>query len=138
MRIRRRTMLAACAGAVPALEMSSLRAAGGTRARTGLGLVIHSFPVHVAADRARKAEAPFADPTRFVEHGLSLGVGSIQVGIGVRPDGYADRLRERARAGGVPLEGMVALPRDQADVDRLEAEVRTAKRAGAAILRTVC
>ena len=35
------------------------------------------------------------------------------------------------------LEGIVSLPRDEADVDRFEAEVRTAKRAGATIVRTV-
>lgn len=105
---------------------------------SGLGMVIHSFPIHVAADRAKRAEVPFADPMRFLDHCLALGVRSVQVGIGARDDAYADRLREKAKAGGVHLEGIVALPRDQAGVDRLEAEVRTAKRAGATILRTVC
>jgi sugar phosphate isomerase/epimerase len=35
------------------------------------------------------------------------------------------------------LEGIVSLPKGEADLDRFEAEVLTAKRAGAAILRTV-
>ena len=35
------------------------------------------------------------------------------------------------------LEGIVALPRDRADLDRFEAEVRTAKQAGAEVVRTV-
>ena len=35
------------------------------------------------------------------------------------------------------LEGIVALPRDEADLDRFEAEIRTAKRAGATVVRTV-
>src|SRR3954447_7867122 len=121
MRIRRRTMLAACLGAMPALELNPLRAADRPGPRSALGLVIHSFPVHVAADKAGKSGTPFADPIRFLEHGLSLGVHSVQVGIGVRTDGYADQLRERAEGGGVQLEGIVALPRGQADVDRLEA-----------------
>jgi sugar phosphate isomerase/epimerase len=35
------------------------------------------------------------------------------------------------------LEGIIALPRDDADLARFEAEVRTAKRAGIAVVRTV-
>ena len=35
------------------------------------------------------------------------------------------------------LEGIVSLPRDQADLERFEAEIRTAKRAGAEVVRTV-
>lgn len=35
------------------------------------------------------------------------------------------------------LEGIIALPRDEADVDRFEAEARTARGAGATIVRTV-
>ena len=35
------------------------------------------------------------------------------------------------------LEGIIALPRDEADRDRFEAEVRTAAWAGATIVRTV-
>jgi sugar phosphate isomerase/epimerase len=131
-------MLAACAAAVPAIQNGPHRAAVAVDLRGALGLVIHSFPVHVAADRARKAETPFDDPIRFLDHCRALGLHSVQVGIGTRPDEYADRLRGRAEAAGIHLEGIVALPRDQADLDRLEAELRTARRAGATILRTVC
>ncbi len=35
------------------------------------------------------------------------------------------------------LEGIVPLPRDQGDVERFEAEIRTAKRVGAEVVRTV-
>ena len=56
----------------------------------------------------------------------------VQVGFGVLEDAAADALRERARAASMYLEGIVALPRDQADLERFEAEIRTAKRIGAA------
>ena len=52
-------------------------------------------------------------------------------------DTAADALRERARAASMYLEGIVSLPRDQADLGRFEAEIRTAKRAGAEVVRTV-
>ena len=49
----------------------------------------------------------------------------------------ADALRERAAAASMYLEGIVSLPRDQADLERFEAEIQTAKRAGAQVVRTV-
>ena len=57
--------------------------------------------------------------------------------FGVLDDAAADALLERARAASMYLEGIVALPRDEADVERFEAEIRTAKRAGAQVVRTV-
>jgi 3-oxoisoapionate decarboxylase len=127
-------MLAACAMAVPALK---LPAALASEDRGSLGLVIHSFPVRVAADRAHAGQTPISDPIRFVDHCHALGVRAVQVGIGVREPSYARTLREKAEADSMHLEGIVSLPADEAGLDRFEAEVRTAKEAGASILRTV-
>src|SRR5438552_8697293 len=135
MQMRRRSMLAACVGAVPALTLPVHAA---EVKRDALGLVIHSFPVHAAADRARRTEKPLADPIRFLEHCRSLGANAVQVGLGAHDTTYINELRSKAEAASMHLECIVALPRDQADVDRLEAEVRAAKRCGATILRTVC
>jgi sugar phosphate isomerase/epimerase len=127
-------MLAACAMAMPALR---LPAALASEDRGSLGLVIHSFPVRVAADRAHAGQTPISDPIRFVDHCHTLGVRSVQVGIGVHEPSYVHALRGRAEADSMHLEGIVPLPADQAGLDRFEAEVRTAKEAGATILRTV-
>jgi sugar phosphate isomerase/epimerase len=132
--LTRRALLAACAGAVPALAGAADR--GGNRG--GLGLVIHSFPVRGARDRDRRGPDRFSDPFRFLDHCRSLGARGIQVGIGARTDAEADALRARAEEAGMDLEGIATLPRDEADVARFEAEVRTAKRAGAAVVRTAC
>ena len=102
-----------------------------------LGLVIHSFAVRTAGDRGRKSQDRFSEPARFLDHARSLGAGGVQVGLGALDDTAADALRERARAASMYLEGIVALPRDQADSERFEAEIRTAKRAGAEVVRTV-
>jgi sugar phosphate isomerase/epimerase len=134
MQVQRRSILAACAGAFPALSLAAKAAEDG---RDRLGLVIHSFPVHQVTDRARQNAKPFADPIRFLEHCHSLGVHSVQVGIGVRDPAYTGELRARAEAGLIHLEGIVSLPKAENDLDRFEAEVATAKQAGATILRTV-
>ena len=130
----RRAMLAACAGAIPALAAPRRV---DDRPSNPLGLVIHSFPIHVGADRDRPPADRFADPLRFLEYGRSLGARGVQVGIGARDDAYADALRTRAEAASMSLEGIVSLARDEADLGRFEAEIRTARRAGATVVRTV-
>jgi sugar phosphate isomerase/epimerase len=121
----RRAFLASTASLASALPA---RADG---ARPGsLGLVIHSFSV-------RGAEKGFADPIRFLDHVHALGGQGVQVAIGVRDDAYADALRARCETKGMYLEGTLDLPRDEASLERFEAEVRTAKRAGVSVLRTV-
>jgi sugar phosphate isomerase/epimerase len=128
-------MLAACVGAVPAVTLATAQA---TDKGTGsLGLVIHSFPVHQSADRASRTDKPLAEPLRFLDHCLALGVRSIQVGLGARDSTYTNALRAKIGAASAHLEAIAALPRDQADLDRFEAEIRTAKNAGVSIVRTV-
>jgi sugar phosphate isomerase/epimerase len=130
----RRSLLAACAGAIPALAAPA-RAA--REVPDPLGLVIHSYPVHQASERGRAADRPFADPIRFLDHCRALGVHSVQVGLGVRDAASIRALRDRAEASSMHVEGIVALPRDQADLDRFAAEAQTAQRCGAGIIRTV-
>ncbi len=114
----------------------SLRGADGGHTDS-LGLVIHSFMVRTAGDRDRRGGERFSDPIRFLEHARSLGARGVQVGLGVRDEAGARAVRERAEAASMYLEGIAALPRDDADLDRFEAELRTAGQAGARVVRTV-
>jgi sugar phosphate isomerase/epimerase len=136
MRLTRRAMLAACAsaGAAPARGAPPAAATGG---RGSLGVVIHSFMVRTAGDRGRRGVDRFADPARFLDYARSLGARGVQVGLGARDDAEAEALRDRAAAASMYLEAIIALPRDDADLARFDAEVRTAKRAGAEVVRTV-
>jgi sugar phosphate isomerase/epimerase len=134
MRLSRRSMIAACAGSVPALAAPP---SGASRGDGSLGLVIHSFAVRTAGDRGRKGADRFSNPGRFLDYARSLGSSGVQVGLGIMDDTAAGALRDRALAASMYLEGIVTLPRDQADVVRFEAEIRTAKRAGVDVLRTV-
>ena len=94
MRLTRRSMMAACAGAVSA---GSAKAFGATAEASPLGLVIHSFPVHTSGDRGRAAADRFSAPGRFLEYARTLGAAGVQVGLGVLENAAADTLRERAR-----------------------------------------
>jgi sugar phosphate isomerase/epimerase len=134
MRQTRRSAIGSCAAAMPILAGEATQPA----ARAGsLGLVIHSFAVHTAGDRGRPPGERFADPTRFLEYARSLGARGVQVVLGALADAEAAALREVAAAATMYLEGIIALPRDDADLGRFEAEVRTAKNAGCQVVRTV-
>jgi len=81
--------------------------------------------------------APLFDPLNYLEYCHSLGAGGIQMPLGRREEAYCARLRAKAEAYGMFIEGSSGLPRDAADLDRFEAEVRTARQAGAGVIRVV-
>jgi sugar phosphate isomerase/epimerase len=134
MRTTRRSILGAGVATVSAVGAARFDASGGPGS---LGLVIHSFPVRSAGDRGRKSQDRFSEPARFLDYARSLGTRGVQVSLGSLDETAADALRERALAASMYLEGIVAMPRDQADMGRFEAEIRMSKRAGAEVVRTV-
>jgi sugar phosphate isomerase/epimerase len=137
MKPTRRELLAVAAGAIPVL--SGLAAQNpAPPPRVNLGLVIHSYPIRTRVSRQRGDKVPFGDPLNFLEHARARGLPGVQVALGRRERDYADRVRETLRKTGMYLEGIVALPRGKADVERFTAEVRSARECGASILRTVC
>ncbi len=134
----RRELFAATAAAVPLLTgLAAEREDGPARPKYPLGIVIHSYGVRDADSRRRKEEVPFADPLRFLEFCRERGAAGVQVALGKHDKEYTTRLRTKAEAAGMYLEGSIRLPQDRADVERFTAEVRTAKDAGATVLRTV-
>jgi sugar phosphate isomerase/epimerase len=127
MTLNRRDWLAAVALGGPYL----VRAADPPR--TGLGVVIHSFGIRSRVER----DMGFNDPVRFAEFCRNRGSAGVQLPIGVRTAEAARAIRSRFDELGMYLEGSIVPPRNDADLDRFEAEVRTAKEAGADVLRTV-
>ena len=125
----RREMLVAGAGSLARLLARSEEPAGTLR----VGVVIHSFSIRRATDKNRR----FDDPLTFLDYCRALGAGGIQTMLGVRDDTYAAKLRDLLAEHRLYLEGSIALPRDRDDLERFTAEVRTAKRSGAAVFRTV-
>lgn len=128
----RRLFLKSCAWPLSAAAAAEAAAKSGS-----LGFVIHSFAVRTAGDRQRPPAERFADPDRFLDYARREGACGVQVGLGVRDRAEAESLRGRAEAANMYLEGIVGLPREHADLDRFAAEIRTAKHAGCAVVRTV-
>ena len=102
-----------------------------------LGLVIHSYAVR--SSRPLPPDfPPINDPLAFSEHANPLGAAGFQPRIATPPPAALDELKESVARHGMYLEGIIALPKDDADVARFEAEVVAAGRAGASVVRTVC
>lgn len=98
-----------------------------------MGVVIHSYWNRKANDK----KCGFDDPLTFLDYCRSLGAGGVQTSLGVRDDAYATRIQDRLAAHKLYVEGSIALPRDRDEVERFTTEVRSAKRCGAELFRTV-
>jgi sugar phosphate isomerase/epimerase len=122
MRLSRRALLAAAVLA----PMSKARAAGS------------AFGVAAFTYTARLARQPeLRDPFAFLRFCRERGAGGVQIGIPARDEAYYAQLRRYLNETGCWLEGQVRLPRDASDVERFEADLRSARSAGAAVVRTV-
>ena len=130
---RREILAAGAAGlAASAIRPSMLRAAADPPAsQMQMGVVIHSYGLRHSANK------DFDDPLAFLDYCWGIGGGGVQTGLGKRDDAEADKIHEWLATHNAYLEGSISLPRDKADVERFAAEVRTAKRCGAAVFRTV-
>ena len=122
MTVTRREFLAASAAALAA-----------DAPKPGLGVLLYSFGIRAAQQKA----AGFAEPLKFAEFCEARGAAGVQVPLGTRPDGEAKQFRDRLAALGVSVEGIVRAPADEKDVERFDAEIRTAAGCGADVVRTV-
>jgi 3-oxoisoapionate decarboxylase len=129
MHITRREALAVGAGSLLGLAARAGQAKDAERPR--MGVVLYSYGLRRAADKG------FDDPLTFLDYCRTLGAGGVQTGLGVRDDAYAEKLHDLMTAHKLYLEASIALPRNKDDVDRFTDEVRSAKRCGAAVFRTV-
>lgn len=96
-----------------------------------LGIVLYSYSIRVRQERG------FNDPCSFLEFCRQRGAGGVQLPLGIRPVEYTTKLRDMAEKQRLFVEGSVTPPRDPQDVAHFEAEVRTARAAGALVVRTV-
>jgi sugar phosphate isomerase/epimerase len=128
----------ALAGAIPcsASELA-VESAKSTSPRPSLGLVIHSYWIR----RERPLFPDFgsvAEPLAFLEAAAKIGAAGIQTTVsGLNPTSLAT-FRAALEGHALYVEGMIGLPKNEADLARFETELVSSKQAGATVLRTVC
>ena len=136
--ISRRAAFQILGGALPLVSVASVLFGAEGRARTRLGLGMHSYGFHWRAARESLPGAKFSDAIEFLQHGHRIGAAGVQVALGARDSSYAARLRDQVERYGMYFEGQCSLPKDEAEITRFESDIRLAKEAGAGIVRTAC
>ncbi|MGD8894686.1 MAG: TIM barrel protein [Acidobacteriota bacterium] len=129
----RRELLMSMGGALMTSTLGGrgpLRAASRSPA-SGVGVCIYSYHLRFRSDRS------FFEPMNVLEYCHGIGAGGIQASIGTKDEKYTSTLRAKAEEYGMFVEGIAGLPVDEGDVERFEAEVVTAKEAGAGVVRVV-
>lgn len=105
---------------------------------TSMGVVVHSYASRWNPKVESKKYPGFQNAIDLIEHCHQIGAGGVQVVVKDWTLDFAKKVRERREQVGLYLEGSIGLPRTAADVASFEAEVKSAKEAGAKVLRTVC
>jgi sugar phosphate isomerase/epimerase len=100
-----------------------------------LGIDRFSYNVRGGAERSGAVPALIRDPFDFLKHSHSIVAGGIQDDIGSRDEAYTSQMRRYAEEHDLFIEGSTYLPRDASDLERFESHVRTAKAAGAKVVR---
>jgi len=115
-------------------ELTRLYGAGQS-GKSRLGIAQFSYSAMLRANRAAKSEKRLSEPLNFIDHCHKAGAGGVQMNLGIRDRNYASKVRRKAEDYGIFVEGSVSLPKEQSDVERFEAALRTAKQAGANVTR---
>ncbi len=136
--MNRREMLLSAAGGLSASLLAATAGRGAQQppGKTGLGIVTYCLGIQQRAQRGG-GQRPLSDPLNLLQHCRRLGAGGIQVALGARDEAYASQLRKTAEAHGMFIEAIAGLPHDKAGVQRFDATIRTAKQAGARVVRVV-
>ncbi|MHB8524034.1 MAG: sugar phosphate isomerase/epimerase family protein [Limisphaerales bacterium] len=132
----RRKMLGTLASAAPLVAAAPLLFSAEAANRKRLGVCAYSYNLHWKAARDGRPGARFKDSIEFLEYCRQLGAGGVQTDLSSRDAEGAAKLRAKAEACQMYLEGQVSLPQQESDVARFDADIRAAKEAGAEVVRT--
>jgi len=133
---RRDVLFSIAGGAAASMLGTPARALGFARPKgTQLGVAQFSYNIRLKAERSGRTKVRLDDPLNFLDHCHEVGAGGVQMSIGVRAEAFANKLRRKAEAYGMFVEGSASLPPSRSDVEKFEAVVRTAKQAGATVIR---
>jgi sugar phosphate isomerase/epimerase len=124
-------------GAIAAATMGSAVLATVPQQRTHLGLVAFNCAIRRKWLQQRDPKFDLFEPLNFLKHCREVGAGGMQVPLGVLNAARVKALREFADEHSLIIDGIVNPPKDDGDLTRFEAEIRTAAEVGVQAVRTV-
>lgn len=133
--VSRRVFLQRSAMGLAALSLGDLP---GNLTSSRMGIVVHSYASRWNAKQPSTHYPGFSNALDLLTHCHKIGAGGIQTTVRDWAPGLSKKLRDQREKWGMYLEGSIGLPQSSSEVARFEEEVKSAKEAGASILRTVC
>ena len=124
------TSLASMACALPKFPHRGL---GGT----SMGLVVHSYAARYGSKVDSARYPAFNNAIDLIEHCHTIGSGGVQVVVKDWATDFSKKVRDLREKYGMYLEGSIQLPKTADQVPQFEKDVKSAKEAGASIIRTV-
>ncbi len=124
--------------ATSAAAASRLAAADGdSSTRSSMGLVIYDCAIRRKWMQQRDAKFDLFEPLTFLKHCREIGAGGMQASLGSLDAARVKTLRDFATEHNLFIDGIVNPPKDDGDLARFEAEIRTAAEVGVQAVRTV-
>jgi len=105
---------------------------------TPMGVVVHSYASRWNSKISSAQYPGFQNAIDLMEHCHQIGAGGIQVVVRNWDADFVKKTRSRREDLGLYLEGSVGMPKNTDDLTRFEQDIRSAKEAGANVVRTVC
>jgi sugar phosphate isomerase/epimerase len=103
-----------------------------------MGIVVHSYGARWHSKVESEVYPGFKDSIDFMNHCHQIGAGGIQVGVNGWQNDFAKKVRDQRENLEMYLEGSIGLPKRKEEVPAFDSEVKSAKEAGAKVLRTAC
>lgn len=104
---------------------------------SSMGLVVHSYAARYGS-KVESAKYPaFNNAVDLIEHCKTIGSGGVQVVVKDWATDFSKKVRDLREKYGMYLEGSIQLPKTSDQVPQFEKDVKSAKEAGASIIRTV-
>lgn len=127
------TIGALAAGAMQSQPMAQAEVGNASR----LGIVIYALNFRNRLEKQKNPSRSLDDPLQYLEFCHSLDAGGIQIPLKFQTTEYRKRIREKSEEWNMHVDGIVNLPKEEIDLVRFDAEIRTAKECGAQVVRTV-
>ncbi len=102
-----------------------------------MGLVVHSYAARYGSKVISAKYPAFNNAIDLIEHCHAIGSGGVQVVVKDWATDFSNKVRNIREKYGMYLEGSIQLPKTAEQVTQFEKDVKSAKEAGASIIRTV-
>jgi sugar phosphate isomerase/epimerase len=102
-----------------------------------MGIVIHAYGKRWQKQLMNENFPPFQNNIDFLVHCHSLGAGGVQIGVSGWDKDMARQVRGKAETLGMFVEGSIAMPKKESDLEKFSKEIKDGKEAGISVFRTV-